>query len=84
MKKIQMLTQDNCPKCIILDQFLENGLNDEYKDQIEVIHRSNDEKLFMSLARKHGIMATPALICGDEVLVDTSEAKVKDFLLRCK
>lgn len=77
MKKIKMLTQDNCPKCITLKLFLEIN---EYIDDIEIVKREDNPKLFMALARKHGIMATPALIAGEMVLRDTSSANVSVFL----
>ena len=78
--KIKMLTQDNCPKCIILEQFLEKGLRNKYKDDIQIIHRSVNEELFMQEVEEHGIMATPALIADGDVLVDTSPSKVSEFL----
>ncbi|CAM3601125.1 glutaredoxin [Erysipelothrix urinaevulpis] len=78
--KIKMLTQDNCPKCIVLDEFLDKGLGNEYKDSIEVIHRKKNEKEFVTLVRKHRIMSTPVLIAGDNVLRDTSAENVVEFL----
>lgn len=76
MKKIQMLTQDNCAKCIVLEKYLERS---RYFDLVEVVDRGKSPKEFMALVRKHQIMATPALIYGEEVLRDTSEEKVKEF-----
>ena len=80
MKKIIMLTQDNCGKCIVLDEYLKNGLNDQYKDIIKVVHMGQDPKLFMSLARTHGVMATPALIAGDHALLDPNPSNTQDFI----
>ena len=78
--KIKMLTQDKCPKCIVLEQFLEKGLRNKYKDEIEIIYRSVSEDLFMQEVQEHGIMATPALIANGQVLRDTSPSKVSEFL----
>ena len=78
--KIKMITQDNCPKCIALEIFLEKGLRNKYKDDIQIIHRSEEEELFMQEVEEHGIMATPALIAGSEVLRDTAPSKVSEFL----
>lgn len=78
--KIKMLTQNNCPKCIALEQFLEKGLKNKYKDDIQIIHRSVDEDLFMQEVEEHGIMSTPVLIAGSDVLRDTAPSKVSEFL----
>lgn len=78
--KIKMLTQNNCPKCIALEQFLEKGLKNKYKEDITIIHRSVDEDLFMHEVEEHGIMSTPVLIAGSEVLRDTTPSKVSEFL----
>lgn len=72
MSKIILLTQEVCPKCHVLKQFLGGRDYDEVK-------REDDPKRFMALARKHGIMATPALIAGDSVLMDTKKELVDDF-----
>lgn len=78
--KIKLLTQNNCPKCMALELFLEKGLRNKYKDHIEIIHKSENEDKFMQEVEEHGIMATPALIAKDDVLVDTSPSKVSEFL----
>lgn len=80
MKKIQMLTQDNCPKCVSLKQFLELGLKNKYADHIELVKREENPELFMALVKKHDIMSTPALVAGDNVLYDTSVSKVPSFI----
>lgn len=77
---VKMLTQDNCPKCMALEQFLEKGLRNKYKNDIQIIHRSENEDLFMQEVQEHGIMATPALIANGDVLVDTTPSKVSEFL----
>lgn len=68
MKKIQILTQDACPKCVVLEHYFMHGLNDQFKNDIEYIKRENQNKQFMALARRYGIMATPALIIDGDVL----------------
>lgn len=80
MKKIQMLTQDHCPKCIALEQFLVFGLKDQYKENIEIVKREDNEALFMKIVKKHGIQSTPALVCGDAVLLNTEPSNVTDFM----
>lgn len=80
MSKIIMLTQDNCPKCVALKGFLEMGLRNKYENEIEIVKREEQPKRFMDLALNHGIMATPALIANEDVLLDTSPSKVGPFL----
>ncbi|CAH2761379.1 glutaredoxin [Erysipelothrix amsterdamensis] len=79
MTKIMMLTQDNCPKCMALKNFLELGLRNKYAEHIEVVKREDDPERFKSIALEHGVMATPVLIAGGEVLVDTNPSKVNAF-----
>ncbi|WP_331836837.1 glutaredoxin [Erysipelothrix piscisicarius] len=74
-----MLTQDNCPKCMALKNYLELGLRNKYAEHIEVVKREENPERFKSIALDHGIMATPALIGGDEVLLDTNPSKVNAF-----
>lgn len=80
MNKIILLSQNNCPKCVVLDQYLHLGLNDRFKDQIEIVSREKDAKRFMQLARHNGIMATPALICKDGVLANPTPENTLEFL----
>lgn len=80
MKKVIMLTQDNCPKCVGLKGFLEMGLKNKYEDSIEVVKKEDNPKRFMDLALSNGIMATPALIAEGDVLLDTTPSKVAPFL----
>lgn len=79
---IYLLTQDNCPKCNVIKQFIDKGLSDVEKAKIQIVHRQSDEKLFMELVTKHNIMSTPVLV-GDDgcVLVDASISNVRDFVL---
>lgn len=79
MKKVYMLTQDNCPKCFSLKSYLELGLRNKYADQIEVVKREDNQQLFYELVQKHDVMATPVLISDTTVLSDTSPSKVNDF-----
>ncbi|MDE8256258.1 glutaredoxin family protein [Erysipelothrix rhusiopathiae] len=79
MTKIMMLTQDNCPKCMALKNYLELGLRNKYAEHIEVVKREDDPERFKSIALEYGIMATPVLIGGGEVLVDTNPSKVNAF-----
>lgn len=74
-----MLTQDNCPKCMALKNYLELGLRNKYAEHIEVVKREDDPERFKSIALEYGIMATPVLIGGGEVLVDTNPSKVNAF-----
>ena len=74
------MTQDHCPKCVVLEQFLSVGLKNKYIENIEYVKREDNESLFMKLVRKHGIQSTPALVCGDELLVNTEPSKVIEFI----
>lgn len=80
MSKVIMLTQNNCPKCVALKSFLELGLRNKYENHIEVIRREDNPSLFMDYVSKYDIMSTPALISGEDVLVDTQPSKVSTFL----
>ncbi len=77
---IKILSQKNCAKCILLEEILNNYLKGEYNKNIEYISREDNYHEFMKLARNHGIMATPALIAGDFVLMDIKQSKVEAFL----
>lgn len=79
---IYLLTQDNCPKCNVIKQFIDKGLSESERAKIQIVHRQSDEKLFMELVTKYQIMSTPVLI-GDDgcVLFDASISNVKDFVL---
>lgn len=79
---IYLLTQDNCPKCNIIKQFIDKGLSVEEKEKIQIIHRQNDEVKFMELVKKYNIMSTPVLVSDDGcVLIDASISNVRDFVL---
>ena len=80
MKKIILLTQNQCPKCLVLENYLKHELHDVYEDHIEIVKREAEPKRFMFLARNHGIMATPALISGDDVLLMPDSSNTKEFL----
>lgn len=80
MKKVKLLTQDNCPKCVQVKQFLELGLRNQYKDNIEIIKKEEQESAFFDLVRKFHLMSTPVLIFEDDVLVDLTPTKVSQFL----
>lgn len=82
MSKVKMLTQDNCPKCVALKSFLEMGLRNKYAEDIEIVKREDNPKAFMELVEKYDLMATPVLIAGDDVLLDTTPSKVSVFLER--
>ncbi len=83
MSKIKLLTQDNCPKCVQLQQFLEYGLRNQYVDNIEVIKKEEKKKEFFQLVKEHGLMSTPVLIYEDQVLVNMKPSSVSEFLKAC-
>ena len=66
MAKVIMLTQENCPNCSSLKMFLEFGMKNKYKDDIEVVHRQSDESRFMELVQTYDVASTPVLIADDE------------------
>ncbi len=80
MAKVIMLTQENCPNCSSLKMFLEFGMKNKYKDDIEVVHRQSDESRFMELVQTYDVASTPVLIADDEVLRDCSPTKTIEFL----
>lgn len=80
MEKVKFLTQDNCPKCVSLKQFLELGLRDKYVEHIEYIKKEENEKEFFALVRKYKLMSTPILIYGDDVLLNPTPTTVSAFL----
>lgn len=80
MDKVILLTQDNCPNCTSLKMFLEFGLKNKYKDEIEVVHRQSDEQLFTNYVKSYEISSTPALIYKGEVLRDCAPTKAIEFL----
>ena len=75
-----MLTQDNCPKCMALKNFLELGCRNKYEDNIEIVKRENNEAAFKKIVLEYGILATPVLIADGEVLTDTNPSKVTAFI----
>lgn len=78
--KVQMLTKDGCPKCTQLKMFLEMGLGDKYKEDIEVIHKAEKPEKYDELVERHSLQTAPVLICGDEVLMNTDPMKAEEFL----
>lgn len=77
---IQILTQDQCPKCENLKKYLELGLKGKYNDQIEFIHRQSNPQRFNELVEKYQVQSTPVMIKGEEILRDTNPSKVNAFL----
>lgn len=79
MTKVKMLTQENCTNCVALKQFLEFGLNNKYKDNIEIIKREENPEKFNELVNKFDIYTSPALIFNNDVLTDCSPSNVMNF-----
>lgn len=77
---IKILSQQVCPKCDQLFQYLKFGLQDKYKDQIEIIKREDNPELFNEYVSKFQIMGTPAIVINDEVLKDCSPLNTANFL----
>lgn len=71
-----ILSQQTCPKCVGLKNYLKQGLDLDYK---EIMLEENPEK-FRELVAKFGVRTTPVLIKGEEFLIDCSPSKVNDFL----
>lgn len=80
MSKVIMLTKDKCPKCLALKMYLEKGLRNQYAEDIEVLHLEDEPDRFYDYVRKFDLLATPVLIAGQDVLLDTAPTKVNDFL----
>ncbi len=77
---IYLLTQDNCPKCDNVKMILDKAFQNKYSDNIQIVHRQTDEKLFMDLVNKHQIRSTPALIANDDVLREPSISNLESFI----
>ena len=77
---IYFLTQDNCPKCVALKNYIEKALGTTYLNKISFIHRDHDSALFNELVSKFNIMATPCLIAGDDILRNPNLSNTRDFL----
>ena len=80
MAKIQILTQDNCPKCNTLKQYITHGIGEPYTSEIEWIHKQKKPEKYHALVDKYNIMGTPAIIIGDQVLRNTTPLQVSSFL----
>lgn len=80
--KVQMIARPDaeCPKCKALKLFLKMGLADKYMDDIEVVFESEQPDAFETLTSKHNIQSAPALIYGEEVLLDCVPFKAEEFL----
>lgn len=77
---IKILSQNVCPKCDQLFQYLKFGLQDKYADKIEIIKKEEQTTEFNAYVSKFQIMATPAIIVGDHVLKDCTPLNVAKFL----
>lgn len=77
--KVQILTQQNCPKCVSLKAYLDKGLGGRYNDQIDWVKREERPDEFIKLAQEHAVMSTPALVYGEEVIRDPNPGNVQEF-----
>lgn len=77
---ITILSQEVCPRCVQLYQYLKFAKQDKYKDQIKIIKKEDAPAEFQELAAKFQIMATPAMIVGENVLKDCTPSNVDTFL----
>jgi hypothetical protein len=68
MQKVYVLTQDQCPNCHALHQFLQLALKDKYAPHIIKVHKSIDEALYRELVSMYNIKETPSLIYQDEII----------------
>jgi len=78
--KVKMLTKDGCPKCTQLKMFLEMGLSNKYKEDIDVIHKSQKTEEYEELCEKYGLQTAPVLIYGEELLLNTDPMLAEEFL----
>lgn len=78
--KIQMLTQNDCPKCDNLKRFLDLGLGGKYTEDIEIVHKQNTPERYDEVKEPFTIMSTPVLICGDKILYDCNPMASEEFL----
>jgi thioredoxin-related protein len=78
--KVQLLTQNPCPKCDNLKMFLKMGLGDKYKEDIEIVHLQESPARFEKLKEDFKVQSTPVLIFEDKALFDCTPAKSEEFL----
>ena len=78
--KVQLLTKTPCPKCDQLKMYLQYGLADKYKEDIEVVHMQENPETFDELTEKHGVQATPVLVNGEHALHQCEPDKAEGFL----
>ena len=82
--KIEILTQDNCPKCGSLKMYVTHGLAEEHRNKVEWVHKETNPKRFQELVEQHEIMTTPAIIVGEQVLRETTPLQIESFLKEVK
>jgi hypothetical protein len=82
MAKAFLLTKDNCPQCVQLKMFLKMALRNQYEHELELVHLESSPDLFKDLVSKHKILATPAMIYGDDVLRGFEPQPVVNFLVK--
>lgn len=80
MDKVIFLSKQNCPKCVALKKYFELALKNKYQEFIQVVTLEDNQTEFMSYVEKFGLSSMPALICGDDLLTDTSPLKVNEFM----
>jgi glutaredoxin len=82
MAQAIILTKDQCPNCQNLKMFLKMALRDQYKDNLREVHQTHQAEEFASLVKTHTIMATPAIILGNEVIRGFEPQPVVNFLVK--
>lgn len=79
---IIILSQEVCPRCTQLYQYLKFAQQDKYKDQIKIVKKEDSPEEFKQLTKQFHIMATPVMIIGEHVLKDCSPLNVGEFLAK--
>lgn len=77
---IYLLTQDGCPKCDAIKQFITKALGNSYLEKIKIVHRTENEELFRQLVKDNNIMSTPVLIADNDILLNPTISNVKEFI----
>ncbi len=77
---IYLLTQNDCPQCESIKQFLKHGLAGKYDGAIEIVNRQEDEDRFMSMVSEHSVRTTPCLIAGEDLLRQPTIGNIEEFI----
>lgn len=80
MSKVLMVTKTDCSHCSQLKMFLEMAMDNKYKEDIEIVHETDNKEKYEELKEKFNIQSAPALIFEDEIMRNYSPMATIEFL----